>query len=107
MYEKIENQREREVSLETAQLKIRMETSSLKLQKWWNNEEYVTELYEDVRRNTPQIEKLTGPTILSDEVRNAISSKKSDKTDGEDWVVVEMLEASDEFGIRAIADLVN
>ena len=62
-------------------------------------------LYNDNRGEIPQFEGvLSGPPIMQDEIRAVI---RKGKAAGEDGIVIEMIEATGEFGIRKITDLVN
>ena len=65
-------------------------------------------LYNDNRREILKFDgALSGPPIMQDEIRAAIKAMIKGKAAGEDGIVIEMIEAIDEFRIRKIADLAN
>ena len=69
-------------------------------------EEYVNMLYNDNRREILKFDgTLSGSPIMQDEIRAAIKAMIKGKAAGEDGIVIEMIEAIDEFRIRKIADL--
>ena len=71
-------------------------------------EEYVNMLYNDNRREILLFDgTLSGPPIMQDEIRAAIKAMIKGKAAGEDGIVIEMIEATEEFGMRKIADLAN
>ena len=75
------------------------------LERWRG---YVEELYRDQRGDVPQFEGIEpGLPILKEEVEKAVKSMKWRKAEGSDGVVVEMVEASGEFGLRKITELAN
>ena len=75
------------------------------LERW---REYVEELYSDQRGDKPDLGDIEpGPPILRREVEKVVNSMKWRKAEGSDGVVVEMVEAAGEFGIRKITDLAN
>ena len=69
---------------------------------------YVNMLYNDNRGEILIFGgALSGPPIMQDEIRAAIKAMKKGKAAEEDGVVIEMIEATEEFGIRKITDLAN
>ena len=71
-------------------------------------EEYVNMLYNGNRGEMLKFDgALSGPAIMQNEIRAAIKAVKKGKVAGEDGFVIEMIEATEEFGIRKIADLAN
>ena len=44
---------------------------------------------------------------MQDEIRAAIKAMTKGKVAGEDGIVIEMIEATEEFGMRKVADLAN
>ena len=72
------------------------------------SEEYVNMLYKDNRGEIQKFDgALSGPPIMQDEIRAAIRAMKKGKAAGEDGIVIEIIEATEEFGIRKITDLAN
>jgi endonuclease/exonuclease/phosphatase family metal-dependent hydrolase len=69
--------------------------------------EYVGELYNDDRGDIPDIEEKTGPSIMTDEVKAAITAMKDGKAGGDDNISTEMLKCLDEFGIQQLTKVVN
>ena len=68
------------------------------LERWV---EYIGELFDDERKEKPIIQKnIEGPRILESEVRNAISKMKKKKAAGPDGIVIEMIAALDDFGVK-------
>ena len=71
-------------------------------------EEYVNMFYNDNRREILKFDgALSGPPIMQDEIRAATKAMKKGKAAGEDEIIIEMIEATEEFGIRKLADLAN
>ena len=71
-------------------------------------EEYVNMLYNDNGGEILQFDStLSGPPIMQNEIRAAIKAAKKGRAAGEDGIVIEMIEATEEFGIRKITDLAN
>ena len=79
---------------------------SEKLARW---SEYIGDLYDDASRNENfQIEgKLEGPTILADEVREAIKHIRHGKATGPDNISIEMIAALENFGIVQLTTILN
>ena len=74
--------------------------------KQWS--EYIEELFHDVRGQRPVIrKKIEGPRILTSDVSAAIARTKRNKTAGPDEVLVEMIEALNDFGIDTMTELIN
>jgi hypothetical protein len=70
--------------------------------------EYIKELYgEDRRGEPPQIEKLSGPSILGKEVRHALEAAKNGKATGTDEISTEMLKALGDKSFKRLTDLCN
>ena len=66
-------------------------------------------MYDDASRNENfQIEgKLEGPTILADEVREAIKHIRHGKATGPDNISIEMIAALENFGIVQLTTILN
>ena len=69
--------------------------------------EYVSELYDDNRKEPPDIIEIEVEEILISEVEKAIRDLKTGKACGKDGITTEMIKALDENGIKAITDLCN
>jgi hypothetical protein len=70
--------------------------------------EYIGELFHDVRGDLPRFPDSTeGPRILKSEVRSAIKMMRRNKAAGPDGIVVEMIEALEEYGIDRLTDIIN
>ena len=70
--------------------------------------EYIGELFQDVREEMPIFsESPDGPKILKSEVRTAIKMMKRNKAAGPDGVVIEMIDALEEFGVEKLTDVIN
>ena len=66
------------------------------------------ELFQDVRGAFPAIpDTKTGPKILQAEVSTAIKKMRKNKATGPDGIVIEMIEALEEYGIDKVTDVVN
>ena len=76
------------------------------LKRW---EEYVTELFkDDSRGEKPEItKKIEGPPILKEEIAAAMKKMKNRKSPGTDGIMIEMLNATEEFAIEKITKLAN
>lgn len=74
------------------------------LNRW---SQYIGELFEDERSETPTPTNKHGPPILTAEVENAIKKTKDGKAQGEDGITTEMLKALGEFSITTLTDLFN
>ena len=71
-------------------------------------EEYANMLYNDKRGEILKFDgALSGSPIMQDEIRAAIKAMKKGQAAGENWIVIEMTEATEEFGIRKITDIAN
>ena len=68
-------------------------------------EEYIQELFDDVRGPEPQITDSEGPSILESEVEHALHSLGTFKSEGPDEITKEELEALKEFGIEHLASI--
>ena len=65
-------------------------------------------LYNDNRGEILKFDStLSGPPIMQDEIRAAIKAMKKVKVAGEDGIVIDMIEATEEFRIRKITGLAN
>ena len=84
--------------------KIAMDTEEV-LGRW---EEYIKELFEDDRGDKPVINKnIEGPEILREEIAAAMKKMKNKKSPGTDEIMIEMLNATEEFGIEKVTALAN
>jgi hypothetical protein len=83
---------------------ILMEKSDI-LNRW---SEYIAELFDDNRASKPNIKKnIEGPSIMKDEVRQAIKSVKTNKATGPDGISIEMIQSLDELGLDVMTKLIN
>jgi hypothetical protein len=83
---------------------ILMEKSDI-LNRW---SEYIAELFDDNRASKPNIKKnIEGPSIMKDEVRQAIKSMKTNKATGPDGISIEMIQSLDELGLDVMTKLIN
>ena len=74
--------------------------------KLWS--EYIEELFYDDRGQKPLIRKnIEGPRILKSEVSAAVAHTKRNKAAGPDGIVVEMIEALEDFGINTLTEIIN
>ena len=70
--------------------------------------EYVEELFEDERGDRPTMEgEIGGTGIMEDEVHQALKEVKREKAEGSDCVVIEMMEAAGDLGVRKVKKLAN
>ena len=75
------------------------------LERWT---EYIEELFQDNRGGKPEIRKnIDGPNILQSEIRAAVSRMKGNKARGPDGIVIEIIEALDDFGIEKLTIMAN
>ena len=75
------------------------------LNRW---SEYIGELFDDNRLPKPNINKnIEGPSIMKDEVRQAIKSMKTNKATDPDGISVEMIQSLDELGVDVMTKLIN
>ena len=75
------------------------------LKRW---SEYIEELVDDDRMSKSNVKKnMKGPSVMKDEVRQAIKSIKSNKAVGSDGISTEMIQSLDELGVDAITKLIN
>ena len=81
---------------------------------WKKNEilnrwlEYIEELFDDDRMSKPSVKKnMEGPSIMKDEVRQAIKSMKSNKAMGLDGISIEIIPSLDDLGVDVITKLIN
>ena len=66
------------------------------------------EVFDGDREEMPEVRgEMSGPTILEDEVRQAVREMKNDKAEGGDGVVAEMVDAAGEFGIKKLTKMAN
>ncbi|XP_030834435.1 uncharacterized protein LOC115921264 [Strongylocentrotus purpuratus] len=69
--------------------------------------EYIGELFDDVRKEPPHCAgSIEGPRILLSEVRSPISVMKRNKADGPDGVVMEMVEALENYGVMKLTEVI-
>ena len=69
--------------------------------------EYITELYEDHRKQMPKFEVTSGASIMKEEIQKALKSMKDGKATGPDELPAEALKALDEQNIEIITSLCN
>ena len=75
------------------------------LERW---SEYIEELFDDERGQKPVVRKnIEGPRILKAEVTAVIAHTKRNKAAGPDGIVVEMIEALEDFGIDTMTEIIN
>ena len=75
------------------------------LNRW---SEYIEKLFDGDRVSKPIFKKnMEGPSIMKDEVRQAIKSMKSNKATGSDGISAEMIQSLDELGVDTITKLIN
>ena len=68
--------------------------------------EYVEELFHNVRGSMPSFPDLIeGPNILKSEVRIVIKMMRKNKAAGTDEVVIEMIEALEEYGVEKLTEI--
>ena len=69
--------------------------------------EYIEELFNDERREIPQMDNGNRPIILKEEVKTAIDTLLPGKAPGEEEITTEMLQVLNETGIYKIPELCN
>ena len=70
--------------------------------------EYVEELFHNVRDSMPSFPDLIeGPNIPKSEVRTAIKMMRKNKAAGPDGVVIEMIEALEEYSVEKLTKIIN
>ena len=69
--------------------------------------EYITELYNEDRREMPSFEVTSGENIMKEEVELVIKSMKDKKAAGPDGLSTETLKALDDQNIDMLTDLCN
>ena len=75
------------------------------LERW---SEYIEELFDYERGQKPVIRKnIEGPSILKAEVTAAIAHTKRNKAVGPDGIVVEMIEALEDFRTDTMTEIIN
>ncbi|XP_050513133.1 uncharacterized protein LOC126888800 [Diabrotica virgifera virgifera] len=67
---------------------------------------YIDELFWDYRGNLPEINCMTGPSILESEVKAALQSKNS-KATGPDEIPVELIKVMSEVSTKELTELLN
>ena len=83
---------------------VLMETEEV-MERW---EEYIRELFDDDRIENLEVRiNEEGPSIIKDEVENAIRKMKTGKLTGEDEIAVEMLVALEDYGLDIVTEIVN
>lgn len=83
-----------------------MLTEEEDIMKRW--EEYLEQLYKDERTCKPNIKRLNeGPTILREEVEQALKEMKKKKASGPDEIVIEMILTAGEEGISRTTEMIN
>ena len=74
--------------------------------EWWT--EYISDLFADDRGHKPETRKtIEGPEILKSEVRAALQKMKRKKAAGPDEVIMEMIDALEDFGIEKLTKVLN
>ena len=68
---------------------------------------YITELYEDNKKQMPKFEVTSGASIMKEEIQKALKSMKDGKATGTDELPEEALKALDEHNIEIITSLCN
>ena len=82
---------------------VLMETEEV-MERW---EEYIRELFDDDRIENLEVRiNEEGPSIIKDEVENAIRKMKMGKLT-EDEIAVEMLVALEDYGLDIVTEIVN
>ena len=71
----------------------------------WN--EYIGELFDDVRPEITEIQNQDGPPIINSEVEFALKNTSEGKAPGEDGIVTEMWKALGEFAVEKLTSLFN
>ena len=75
------------------------------IKKW---SEYIEELFQDDREINPEICKsMDGLKVLELEVRDTIHKIKNNKAKGPNDVVIEMVQALDNFGNKMLTKIAN
>ena len=77
------------------------------LERW---ERYVKQLFQDNNRNpldNTGTTEMEGPNILNSEIKMAIKKMGTKKAEGEDEIVIEMIEAGGDIAIEKITKLAN
>ncbi|GFN88800.1 endonuclease-reverse transcriptase [Plakobranchus ocellatus] len=75
------------------------------LERW---AEYIRELYKDDRKDHNIMKNnFAGPFIMKEEVETAIKKMKHGKATGPDNILVELIEAIEDFGIGKVTHLLN
>ena len=70
--------------------------------------EYVEKVFHDLRGSMPSFPDLIeGPNILQSEVRTAIKMMRNYKAAGPDGIVIEMIEALEEYGVEKLTEIIN
>ena len=70
--------------------------------------EYIGELFHDTQGALPHFPDSTeGPNVLKSEVQTAINMMRRNRAAGPDGIVVEMLEALEEYGVEKLTDIIN
>ena len=70
--------------------------------------EYIGEEYHDTQGALPHFPDSTeGPKVLKSETQTAIKMMRRNKAAGPDGIVVEMLEALEEYGVEKLTDIIH
>ena len=70
--------------------------------------EYIEELFHDVRGSMQSFPDLIkGPNILKSDVRTVIKVMRKNKAAGLDGVVIEMIDALEEYGVEKLTEIIN
>lgn len=68
---------------------------------------YIEELFWDYRGNLPEINCMTGPSILESEVKAALKQSKNGKATGPDEIPVELIKVMSEVSTKELTELFN
>ncbi|XP_047469237.1 uncharacterized protein LOC125025306 [Penaeus chinensis] len=83
---------------------ILMEKEAI-LTRW---SEYIKDLFNDNRGQKPEIHKnMEGLKILQSKIRSAVKKMKKNKAPGPDEIVIEMIDALEDFGIQRLTTITN
>ncbi|XP_039291049.1 uncharacterized protein LOC120352831 [Nilaparvata lugens] len=70
-------------------------------------EQYLKDLFHDLRAQQPVFEDDTGPKILLEEVKAAMKQMEDGKATGSDEISIELLKLMDEENMKTITNIVN
>jgi len=70
--------------------------------------QYIGELFHDIRGAMPSFpDSIDGPRILKSEVRAAIKKMRKNKAAGPDGIIVEMIDALEDYGVEKLTEVIN